>query len=112
MTNINFAPVCGLYCPSCDFLDKQCQGCGYVAGKPFWTEQLPAGICPIYDCCHNQKKLEHCGLCPDLPCKIFLELRDPSLNDEEFQKSIQQRKTELTGRKQMGTVKWLQEKSK
>ncbi len=27
-------------------------------------------------------------MCVDFPCKIFLELRDPNMSDEEFQKSL------------------------
>ena len=107
MSNINYAPVCGLYCGGCEFLGKQCQGCGSVKGKPFWTAQVPAGICPIYDCCMNQKKLEHCGLCDELPCKIFLELRDPNLSDEAFEESLNHRQKSLLRRKEIGTEQWL-----
>lgn len=52
-------------------------------------------VCPLHDCCHNQKKLEHCGVCGDLPCSKFLELRDPNMSDEEFEKSLDSRRKEL-----------------
>ncbi len=44
MTDINYAPVCGIYCGDCNFLGSQCAGCGNVAGQPFWTSQIPTGI--------------------------------------------------------------------
>ena len=30
MNDINYAPVCGLYCGNCNFLGKECTGCGYM----------------------------------------------------------------------------------
>jgi hypothetical protein len=109
MNDPNYAPVCGIYCGNCDFLGKQCKGCGYVNGKPFWTAQIPSGICPIYNCCSNQKQIEHCGLCADFPCKIFLELRDPNMSDEEFQNSLIKRQEVLKRRIKIGTESWLSE---
>lgn len=109
MTDEKNVPVCGLYCGSCDFFGKQCKGCGYVAGKPFWTAQIPTGICPLHDCCSNKKRLEHCGLCEDFPCNIFLELRDPSMSNEEFQESLAVRQKALKRRTVIGTEKWLLE---
>ncbi len=111
MSQITYAPVCGLYCGECEFLGKQCAGCGNVAGKPFWTSQIPNGICPLYDCCKNKKQLGHCGLCEEFPCKIFNELRDPNLSDDEFEKSLAMRKSDLLRRKEIGIEKWLQEKN-
>lgn len=111
MTDVNYAAVCGIYCGSCHFLGEQCKGCGYVDGKPFWTVQVPSGVCPLHDCCRNQRHLEHCGLCGDLPCKIFLELRDPSWTDEEFRKSLEERQTSLRRRAEIGTQLWLREKA-
>ncbi len=112
MTDINYAPVCGIYCGECPFLGKQCTGCGSVEGKPFWTNQMPQGICPLHDCCQNQKNLEHCGLCDDFPCKTFLELRDPNMTEDEFQESLSMRKENLSARKQFGTETWLSEKAR
>jgi hypothetical protein len=110
MVDLNYAPVCGIYCGQCQFLGRQCQGCGYVDGKPFWTSQIPSGVCPLHDCCRIQKQLEHCGLCPDFPCRIFLELRDPNMSDEEFRTSLADRQKELKRRSEIGTRAWLQEK--
>ena len=109
MTDKNYAPVCGIYCRDCDFLGNQCQGCGYINGKPFWTTQLPSGICPLYDCCINQKQIEHCGLCDDFPCRTFMELRDPNMSDTEFEISLHQRQAALRRRQIVGTIQWLKE---
>lgn len=109
MTDKSHAPACGLFCGDCGFLGNQCKGCGNEEGRPFWTAELPAKICPIYDCCTNEKKLEHCGLCEELPCRTFLELRDPSMSDEEFENSMNSRKQALERRKAVGTPAWLAE---
>ncbi len=109
MTDKNLAPVCGIYCGKCSYLGNQCQGCGYVEGKPFWTSQIPSGICPLHDCCHNQKRLEHCGLCEEFPCKIFIDLRDPNMTDEEFEESLKARQQALLRRAEIGTDTWLKE---
>jgi len=111
MIDKNYAPVCGIYCGKCGYLGTQCKGCGYEDGKPFWTTQIPSGVCPIHDCCSNQKQMEHCGLCEEFPCNIFLELRDPNMSDEEFQKSLETRQETLKRRMEIGTEKWLQEVS-
>jgi len=110
MTDANLAPVCGLYCGTCEYLGNQCQGCGHQQGKPFWTTQVGIEVCQLYDCCINTKHLEHCGMCDDLPCEMFLSLRDPSLSDEEFEKSMVERQEDLKKRNLVGTEQWLKEK--
>jgi hypothetical protein len=112
MLDKNLAPVCGLYCGTCSFYQKQCQGCGNVKGKPFWTSQIKVEICPLYDCSINKNKIEHCGLCSQLPCKTFTSFYDPSLSPEEAKKAVCERQNELIERKNIGTQKWLQEKEK
>ncbi|RJP66765.1 MAG: DUF3795 domain-containing protein [Candidatus Abyssobacteria bacterium SURF_17] len=110
MTDKNLAAACGLYCGPCEYLGKQCRGCGNQAGKPFWTTHAKVEVCPLYDCCVNKKHLEHCGLCAELPCELFKEFHDPSLSPEEAQKSIHSREGDLIRRKEIGTEKWLKEK--
>ena len=110
--NRAYVPACGIYCGDCEYLGKQCEGCGLVQGKPFWADQVPGGVCPIHDCCCNKKELEHCGLCPDFPCKIFTDLRDPGMSDEEFTESLSSRKCALATRTEIGTDMWLIEKAK
>jgi len=110
MQDLSLAAPCGLYCGDCDYLESQCWGCGQVQGKPFWTAQFEAIVCPMYDCCVNQKQLEHCGLCSEFPCEPFTSLRDPALNDEEAEQSLQQRMKDLRLRKEIGTEAWLKER--
>ena len=37
MPEVELATACGLYCGDCEHLGNQCQGCGQMQGKPFWT---------------------------------------------------------------------------
>ncbi len=67
------APVCGLYCGSCELLGR---------------------------------------LCPDFPCPVFLEMRDPALSNEEARKALEVRQADLRRRKEMGTEAWLEEKAR
>jgi len=111
MSDKKLAPICGLYCGTCEYFEKQqCQGCGNVNGKPFWTALMKVEICPMYDCCINKKQLEHCGLCNEFPCKTFTGFYDPSLSEEEAKKAVLARQNELVRRKEIGTEKWLKEK--
>jgi hypothetical protein len=109
MGDRNLAPVCGLYCGQCEYFGKECAGCGYVEGKPFWASALPTGTCPFHQCCRNDKNLEHCGLCGDCPCQMFSEVRDPSLSDEAFAESLSKRQKALKRRAKIGTDAWLLE---
>ncbi|UCH43425.1 MAG: DUF3795 domain-containing protein [Dehalococcoidales bacterium] len=111
MINENsLAASCGLYCRDCHFLGERCSGCGNVQGKPFWTGPDSTEACPLYDCCVNKEQLEHCGLCGEFPCEKFASLRDPSMSDEEAEKSLRQRQKDLNLRKEMGTEAWLRER--
>ena len=110
MIDDNLAAPCGLYCGPCEYVEKECRGCGNVDGKPFWTAQMKIECCPLYDCCINNKQLEHCGLCDELPCKTFLEFYDPALNPQEAKKSILERIRQLLIRKEIGTNQWVKEK--
>jgi hypothetical protein len=104
------AAPCGLFCGDCEILGEKCDGCNDVKGKPFWTVQFKMDVCPLYDCCVNEKRLEHCGLCPDLPCKTFVSLRDPSQSDDEAAKALQQKQKDLGLRKEVGTAAWLKQR--
>jgi hypothetical protein len=84
--------ACGLKCDECEFFNKTCTGCINVKGSTFWAkEMMPGKVCPLYDCSVNKKNLHNCGGCSDLPCKMFLEMKDPKSTDEEHQRSIQTR---------------------
>jgi hypothetical protein len=105
------AAACGLYCGDCEFLEKQCSGCTRLGGKPFWTEQYGVEVCPIYVCCVDQKELEHCGLCNEFPCETFTSLRDPSMTDAQFERSLEERRADLNSRRELGTEAWLERKN-
>ena len=56
---------CGLCCSSCEYREKMnCKGCVLMT-KPFWGD-----VCSVKSCC-EEKKHEHCGLCPDFPCDLL-----------------------------------------
>ena len=110
MVDTNLAAVCGLFCGTCEHLNTKCKGCKTQQGKPFWTTMMNVESCPLYDCCVNTKQLDHCGLCSELPCETFQAMRDPSLSDEEAEKSLIARQNELLRRKEIGTEQWLKEK--
>lgn len=82
-----------------------------MEGKPFWTQQMEVKVCPLHDCCRNRRQLEHCGLCADFPCAVFLEMRDPALGDEEARKAMEARQADLRRRKEIGTDRWLEERA-
>ncbi|MBC8216058.1 MAG: DUF3795 domain-containing protein [Candidatus Marinimicrobia bacterium] len=96
--NYKTLPPCGYTCHDCHFYGKGCFGCQKTCGKPFWIADEKWDACPIFDCCVNEKVLEHCGLCPELPCETFLTLRDPDMTDEAFEKSLADRKALLLSR--------------
>lgn len=92
--------VCGIDCDvariECnkhneEFAVEPCQGCNAVKGKLFWAQYMGLDTCPIYNCCVNEKQLEHCGKCDELPCSIYFNTKDPSIPDDVFQQSILER---------------------
>lgn len=84
--------ACGLKCDECEYFNKSCNGCIAVKGSTFWArEMMPDKVCPLYNCAVNIKKLANCGSCPDLPCKLFYNMKDPQSTEEEHQKSIMTR---------------------
>jgi len=88
--------ACGADCGGCTHYKISCKGCKALAGKPFWAaEHFGDGKCPLFDCSVSKKKLSDCSKCPDLPCKMFADLKDPSYTDEEHQKSITDRVSRL-----------------
>ena len=99
-----YATPCGLYCGTCPELEKSCKGkpCMECSGEMFW------GTCELYKCCVEKHKLEHCGLCDEFPCKLFLEHNDPSLTKEEAERQNKARRKELRERAKIGTEKWVE----
>jgi hypothetical protein len=109
--DVSLAAACGLYCGDCEYLGEGCRGCNSALGRPFWTEQFGVAVCPLYDCSVNQKGLEHCGLCADFPCQTFDSMRDPSMSDEEAERSLDKKKKDLLTRKEIGTLAWLEQRT-
>jgi hypothetical protein len=66
---------CGTICNDCEYYkgekSPQCTGCNQVKGKPFWGE------CKLYACIIKHE-VEHCGLCDEFPCDLFINQYDPS----------------------------------
>jgi hypothetical protein len=89
--------VCGLVCDECEFFNKTCTGCINVKGSTFWAADMPTKVCPLYDCSVNSKDLKNCGGCQELPCKLFLDMKDPNSTEEQHQESIKKRVALLKG---------------
>lgn len=73
---------CGCICNECGYYPDTCRGCAAIQGKPFWLEYTGDEKCGIYKCCIEERKLPHCGQCPELPCEQY-ELQDPTKTPEE-----------------------------
>jgi hypothetical protein len=92
--------VCGYSCSDCDHHGKECPGCEKTKGIPFWTAFTGIERCEIYDCCNNDKKLPHCGKCPELMCDRFNRLKDnPEMNEAEATACLAAMERELRERK-------------
>ncbi len=109
MENRYLAAVCGLYCGICEYEEGQCSGCTAIEGRPSWVAEVGRDVCNLYDCCVNDRDLEHCGMCPDLPCEMFSSSHDPSLTGEQAREDIANRRKTLIRRRHIGTERWLEE---
>lgn len=109
--DIALAAVCGTYCPACRFYGEKCSGCVAVKGRPFWVKEYNRDVCRMYGCGVEQKHLEHCGQCPELPCAIFTAAADPSHTPEEARLSREKRIKALKLRAVIGTDAWLEQQS-
>ncbi len=90
--------ACGLRCDECEFFNIKCDGCIVVKGSTFWAkEMMPGKVCPLYACSVNERGYKHCGECRELPCEMFLKMKDPNSTDEEHQASIMRRVLLLRG---------------
>ena len=73
MENTNYLiSCCGSDCSKCYCYGKMCQGC-------------------------NIKGYKSCGECSELPCGLILGTRDPSMTEEEFMKTVDERVKRLKG---------------
>ncbi len=72
--NVNrLAAPCGLYCGACiDYLFyKKCHGCSCNRGE--CDASAHHKNCDVYKCCVEQKGLETCGECNELPCSKLIQ---------------------------------------
>lgn len=76
---------CGLLCNSCTYKEPMnCGGCIETKGNPFHGE------CPVAVCCQD-RELEHCGLCKDVPCELLTQYScDPEQGDNPHGARIEQ----------------------
>lgn len=98
MSSDTLPTICGLYCGTCRYLGDGCAGCNNVKGKPFWTELIGIGTCPIYDCCVNTRHLGHCGQCSELLCDKYVQIKDPNMPEQQIEKANMERKANLLQR--------------
>ena len=80
---------CGYACDDCQEYKVSCAGCKESLGKAPRISYRKTEHCPIYQCCIQQKRLEHCGHCPELPCQRFTDYQNPALTAIEAQRLTQ-----------------------
>lgn len=85
---------CGVVCSECKFFSDGCKGCTEIKGKPYWLRYTGEDICDIYDCCINERKLEHCGKCVHLPCERYYR-KDPTKSPEENAEDLKKQLNQL-----------------
>ncbi len=99
--NRDILAPCGTHCGQCPYYTKErtphCNGCEKQKGYPFWGE------CKLFACAKDHD-IEHCGLCPDFPCDLFVNQYDP----EHGQKNVFMRAGLLAYRKRHGTEKYVE----
>ena len=78
-------------------MTPHCLGCDAQKGRPFWGE------CKLYACAGDHG-VEHCGLCSEFPCDLFVDQYDP----EHGQESAFTRAGLLAYRKKAGTEKYIE----
>ena len=90
--------ACGLDCSVCPWYPNTCSGCFSVKGSTFWAkEALPGKTCALFNCAVNERGYKNCGGCAELPCRKFVELKDPNTSQEEHLATIHVRAARLKG---------------
>ncbi len=91
--------ACGLKCDDCEYYPEPCPGCFALKGSVFWAvEIMPSQVCPLFECSVFKKGFASCGECDELPCRLFIEMKDPSVTDEEHRRMIDVRVKRLRGK--------------
>ena len=75
-------------------IPRSVRGCGPICGRVFWAKLIDREVCPVYQCCQD-KEIADCGGCPELPCSMWFELKDPKHSDQEHWESIKLRVARL-----------------
>lgn len=86
---------CGVICSDCEYYPKVCKGCPEIKGKPYWLQYAGSEVCPIYNCCINDRQFDHCGWCENLPCEKYRNddpFKTKEENDEILRNQINQLK--------------------
>ncbi len=92
--------VCGYSCSDCDHFGNECRGCPETGGVPFWTAFVGIDRCAIFDCCTRERRLPHCGKCPEMLCSRFDRIRDtPGISEAEVNACLAAMEKELRARK-------------
>jgi len=92
------AAACGCNCELCAaYQAGHCRGCGQQRG------QTRRGECAIFQCCIVKQGLEHCGLCLDFPCQVFMSQAHPL--------DVARRYRAVCRRTEIGTAAWLAEQA-
>jgi hypothetical protein len=86
---------CGVNCSSCHLLEQCGSTCNDHEGKPFYIQGENIDACMIYKCAVLDKGYQTCAQCPDLPCQIYFDWRDPSVSEEDHAKGVQERVKQL-----------------
>ncbi len=60
---------CGVYCGACPSFGRTCRGCGSEDRDQKRTSKWG---CKLRRCCHEDKDLDHCGQCDELPCRKYI----------------------------------------
>jgi hypothetical protein len=90
--------VCGRNCGDCVYMKEGCRGCNAEKGAPFWCGFAGVSVCPVYDCCANERHLAHCGLCDEMPCGRFTQIKDLDTTEEQDKECLNAREAVLTRR--------------
>jgi hypothetical protein len=90
--------VCGLDCGDCACVKEGCRGCNAGKGAPFWCGFAGVTVCPVYACCVNERRLAHCGLCEEMPCGRFTQIRDPDTTEAQDRECLKVRVAALKRR--------------
>ncbi len=90
--------VCGYSCSDCNHYEHECPGCIESRGKPFWNAFVGIDGCPVYVCCVTERRLPHCGKCPELMCERFTRYKNPEESEEAQASHRVAMKQELLGR--------------